>query len=57
MLSQQLAFNADPALAVKLGMQPNDIKKFEVFVTPLFEGNVSEKDADQFKKKVELDGL
>ena len=55
--SQQLAYNDDPALATKLGMQPNDIKKYEVFVTPLFEGNVSEKDADHFKHKVELDHI
>ena len=38
-------------------MQQNDIKKFEVFVTPLFEGNISEKDATDvdFKKEASLD--
>ena len=38
-------------------MKKGDIKKFEVFVSPLFEGNISEKDNDQFKKKVELDHI
>ena len=35
-------------------MTSGEIKKFEVFVTPKFEGNISEKDADQFKKKTNV---
>ena len=46
--SQQLDFIDDKDLAAKLNMKPGEIKKFEVFVTPLMNGNLDDALDDQF---------
>ena len=46
--SQQFDFVDDQDLATKLSMQQGDIKKFEVFITPLQDGNIDNALDDPF---------
>ena len=43
---QQIKFEDDPNLACMLGMTANEVKKFEVFVTPLFNGFIGDAQFD-----------
>ena len=47
--SQQLDFSDDEDLAEKLKMQPGEIRKFEVFVSVLCDGNIDDALSDPFK--------
>ena len=40
--SQQIKYDDDPDLAAKLGLIPGEIKKFEVFIYPLFDGYIGD---------------
>ena len=51
---QQLCYEDDEELAGLLCLKPGQIKNFDVFVTELMDGNLSEKDKNKFKKDIDV---
>ena len=53
-LRQQLCYSDNIKLAELLGLKPGQIKQYDVFVTELLDGSLSEKDKNELKREIDV---